>query len=197
MRFQVFFCPFGISPPPLSKLAGGAGYSPGTTPPAISHRISSPSGRLSSSCKALNTPPHRSYTLRYLKNTTVFYQNKFNKNLKSLKAQHGVQIISGQDCRKTPGLFSATPKSVEGRGGCGAILYPHPEKHRPFFRYPSHSLIQQPTPSPGHPRRPPGASQPQETETAASTAGIADRNTERTQKAAKPLQQQGKLLMAD
>ena len=82
----------------------------------------------------------------YLQNTTVFYQNKFNKNLKSLKAQHGVQIISGPDCRKTPGLFSATPqKSVEGRGGCGAILYPHPEKHRPFFRYPSHSLIQQPT----------------------------------------------------
>ena len=86
----------------------------------------------------------------YLQNTTVFYQNKFNKNLKSLKAQHGVQIISGPDCRKTPGLFSATPKSMEGWGGCGAILYPHPEKHRPFFRYPSHSLIQQPT-SPGHP----------------------------------------------
>ena len=98
----------------------------------------------------------------YLQNTTVFYQNKFNKNLKSLKAQHGVQMISGPDCRKTTGLFSATPKSVEGWGGCGAILYPHPEKHRPFFRYPSHSLIQQPTasdrpgdrPAPPSPRRP-------------------------------------------
>ena len=52
----------------------------------------------------------------YLQNTTVFYQNKFNKNLKSLKAQHGVQIISGPDCRKPPGLFSATPKSP-WRGG--------------------------------------------------------------------------------
>ena len=133
----------------------GPGYSPGTTPPSISHRISSPSGRPFSSCKALNTPPHRSHILRYIQNTTVFYQNKFNKNLKSLKAQHGVQMISDPDCRKTPGLFSATPKSVEGWGGCGAILYPHPEKHRPFFRYPSHSLIQQPT-SPDHPGdRPP------------------------------------------
>ena len=159
----------------------GPGYSPGTTPPAISHRISSPSGRLSSSCKALNAPPHRSHILRYIQNTTVFYQNKFNKNLKSLKAQHGVQIISGPDCRKPPGLFSATPqKSMEGWGGCGAILYPHPEKHRPFFRYPSHSLIQQPT-APDHPRRPTTTAQPQGTETAASHAGIADRNTERTQ----------------
>ena len=108
--------PSAYTPPPLSKLVAGPGYSPGTTPPAISHRISSPSGRLSSSCKALNTPPHRSYTLRYLKNTTVFYQNKFNKNLKSLKAQHGVQIISDPDCRKPPGLFSATPKVHGGEG---------------------------------------------------------------------------------
>ena len=73
----------------------------------------------------------------YLQNNTASVQSKSNKNLKSLKAQHGVQMISGPDCRKTPGLFSATPKSVEGWGGCGAILYPHPEKHRPFFRYPS------------------------------------------------------------
>ena len=67
------------------------------------------------------------------------------------------------------------------------MLYPHPEKHRPFFRYPSHSLIQQPT-APDHPRRPTTTAQPQGTETAASTAGIADRNIERTQKATKPLQ---------
>ena len=73
----------------------------------------------------------------YLQNSTASIQSKSNKNLKSLKAQHGVQMISGPDCRKPPGLFSATPKSVEGWGGCGAILYPHPEKHRPFFRYPS------------------------------------------------------------
>ena len=52
----------------------------------------------------------------YLQNTTVFYQNKFNKNLKSLKAQHGVQMISGPDCRKPHGLFSATPQSP-WRGG--------------------------------------------------------------------------------
>ena len=93
-------------------------------------------------------------------------------------------------------VFRHPPKSMEGWGGCGAILYPHPEKHRPFFRYPSHSLIQQPT-APDHPRRPTTTAQPQGTETAASTAGIADRNTEITQQAAKPLQQQGKLLIAD
>ena len=91
----------------------------------------------------------------YLQNTTVFYQNKFNKNLKSLKAQHGVQMISGPDCRKPPACFPPPPKSMEGWGGCGAILYPHPEKHRPFFRYPSPFLIQQPT-APDHPGdRPP------------------------------------------
>ena len=73
----------------------------------------------------------------YLQNNTASVQSKSNKNLKSLKSQHGVQMISGPDCRKPHGLFSATPKSMEGRGGCGAILYPHPEKHRPFFRYPS------------------------------------------------------------
>ena len=87
----------------------------------------------------------------YLQNNTASVQSKSNKNLKSLKAKHGVQMISGPDCRKTPGLFSATPqKSMEGWGGCGAILYPHPEKHRPFFRYPSPFLIQQPT-APDHP----------------------------------------------
>ena len=129
----------------------------------------------------------------YLQNNTASVQSKSNKNLKSLKAQHGVQMISGPDCRKPPGLFSATPKSP-WRGGEDVGQYSTPilRSTVPFSATPplSDSDIQQPPyrPPVDRPDHPPATSQPQETETASSAAGIANRNTERTQKATKPLQ---------
>ena len=69
----------------------------------------------------------------YLQNTTVFYQNKFNKNLKSLKARHRPQIISGQDSREPTAMFSDTPEGSEG--GCGNTLPPFPERP-PLFPLP-------------------------------------------------------------
>lgn len=60
----------------------------------------------------------------YLQNNTASVQSKSNKNLKSLKAQHGVQMISGPDCRKPPGLFSSTPKSERGGEDVGQYSTP-------------------------------------------------------------------------
>ena len=122
----------------------------------------------------------------YLQNNTVSVQSKPNKNFKSLKAQHGVQMISDPDCRKPPDLFSATPQSP-WRGGEDVGQYSTPilRSTVPFSATPplSDSDSQQPpyrlpVDRPDHP---PAPSQPQETETASSAAGIANRNTERTQ----------------
>ena len=72
----------------------------------------------------------------YLQNTTVFYKNKFNKNLKSLKAQHGVQMISDPDCRKTHGLFSATPSPWRGGEDVGQYSTPILRSTVPFSATP-------------------------------------------------------------
>ena len=182
MRFQVFFCPFGIS---ATSISPSAALPAALFLLAARHR------------EHLRIMTVIRIVLPILKIPQFQFKTSLIKTLNFESPAQATDNFSHGLQRTTRPVFRHPQKSMEWWGGCGGILFPLSWEAPALFPLPPPLTGPAAATPQNHPGDHPAPPRPRGTETAASTAGIANRNTERTQQAAKPLQQQGKLLMAD